>query len=72
MGIPWDTILVHFHQNKLFKNMFCIVVLFGLASVLATLQKIGRFFSKSSGHPGKVNVSVTGQKLTNVCELCYD
>jgi hypothetical protein len=48
---PWATILVHFHRNKLLKNMFYILVLFGLAPVLATFQKIGRFFSKSSGHP---------------------
>jgi hypothetical protein len=44
MAIPWATILVDFHQNKLFKNMFCIVVLFGFASVLAPFQKLGEFF----------------------------
>jgi hypothetical protein len=39
MAIPWATILVHLHRNKLFKNLFCTVVLFGLASGLATFQK---------------------------------
>jgi hypothetical protein len=32
----------------------CVLYLafFGLAAVLATFQKIGQYFSKSSGHPG--------------------
>jgi len=29
------------------------MALFGLATVLDTFQKIGRFFSKSSGHPDR-------------------
>jgi hypothetical protein len=44
MAVPWDTNLLHFDSNKLFKNVFCILVLFGLADVLATFQKIGQFF----------------------------
>jgi hypothetical protein len=51
MDIPWATNLLHFHQNKLFKNMFCILALYGLATVLATFKRIGQFFPKSSGHP---------------------
>jgi hypothetical protein len=44
--------LLHFQLNKLFKNMVCILALCGLATVLATFQKIlGNFFFKSSGHP---------------------
>jgi hypothetical protein len=36
---------LHFQLNKLFKNMVCILALFGLATVLATFQKIfGNFF----------------------------
>jgi hypothetical protein len=62
-GNTWTTILVHFHQNKLLKNKFCILVLFGLASVLATFQKIGRFFSKASGHPAH-NPKIKGSNLT--------
>jgi hypothetical protein len=38
--------LSHFHLHKLFKNVFCILALFVLAAVLATLKKIGQFFSK--------------------------
>ena len=44
MVVPWAINLLHFHLNKLFKNVFCIFELFGLAAVLATFQKIGRFF----------------------------
>jgi hypothetical protein len=52
MVTPLATSLLHFQLNKLFKNMVCILALFGLATVLATFQKnIGQFFSKSSGHP---------------------
>jgi hypothetical protein len=51
MAVPWASNLLHFHLNKLFKNVFCILALFGLAAGLATFQNIGRFFSKSSGHP---------------------
>jgi hypothetical protein len=57
------TILVHFHQNKLFKNKFFILVLFGLASVLATFQKIGQIFYKVSGHPAH-NPKIKGSNLT--------
>jgi hypothetical protein len=39
MAIPWATILLHLHWNKLFKNTICTVVLFGLTSGLATFQK---------------------------------
>jgi hypothetical protein len=41
----WATNLLHFHLNKLFKNMVCILELFSLATVLATFQKIGRIFA---------------------------
>jgi hypothetical protein len=44
VAAPWATNLLQFDSNKLFKNMFCILVLFGLAAVLATFQKIGQFF----------------------------
>jgi hypothetical protein len=47
MAVP----LLHFHLNKLFKNVFRILAIFSLAAVLATFQNIGRLFSKSSGHP---------------------
>jgi hypothetical protein len=41
--------------------MVCILALFGLATVLATFQKIlGNFFSESSGHPA--------QNLNVVCQ----
>jgi len=51
MAIPWATSLLYLHLNKLFKNMIYNLALVGLAIVLATFQKIGWFFSKSSGHP---------------------
>jgi hypothetical protein len=52
MVTPLATSLLHFQLKKMFKNMVCILGLFGLATVLATFQKIlGDFFSKSSGHP---------------------
>jgi hypothetical protein len=44
MAIPWAKNLSHFHLNKLFKNMVCIMALFGLATVLATLKNLGEFF----------------------------
>ncbi len=47
MAVP----LLHFHLNELFKNVFCILAEFSLAAVLATFEKIGRFFSKLSGQP---------------------
>jgi hypothetical protein len=40
MAIPWAENLLHFHRNKVLKNMFCF-----LATVLATLKKIGGIFS---------------------------
>jgi hypothetical protein len=43
MAIPWATNLLHFHLNRLLKNGFNLA-LFCLATVLATFQKIGRFF----------------------------
>jgi hypothetical protein len=52
MSIPWATNILHFHLNKLFEKGFVIWVLFCLATVLATFQNTGRFFSKASGHPG--------------------
>jgi hypothetical protein len=42
MAVPWATNLLHFHLT--FKNVFCILALFGLAAVLATLKKLGNFF----------------------------
>jgi len=52
MATPLATSLLHFQLKKMFKNMVCILGLFGLATVLATFQKIlGDFFFKSSGHP---------------------
>jgi hypothetical protein len=45
MVTPLATSLLHFQLNKLFKNMICILALFGLATVLATFCKIlGDFF----------------------------
>jgi len=45
MVIPLATSLLHFQLHKLFKNMVCILALFGLATVWATFQKIlGDFF----------------------------
>jgi hypothetical protein len=45
LATPLATSLLHFQLNKLFKNMVCILALFGLATVLATFQKIlGEFF----------------------------
>jgi hypothetical protein len=58
MAVPLATNLLHFHLNKLFKSVFCILALFGLAAVLATFQKNGRFYFKSSGHPGTNNTTV--------------
>jgi hypothetical protein len=58
VAIPWATNLLFFHLNKLFTITIGILALVGLATVLATFQKIGQFFSKSFGHPGK---SVTSQ-----------
>jgi len=41
MGEFFNTSLLHFQQNKQYKNMVCILALFGLA----TFQKIlGNFF----------------------------
>jgi hypothetical protein len=42
MAIPLATNLLHFYLNELFKNMVCILALLGLATVLATFQKIGQ------------------------------
>jgi hypothetical protein len=40
-----DTFGYKFQINNLFKNMVCILALFGLATVLATFHKIlGNFF----------------------------
>ncbi len=45
MATPLATSLLHSQLNKMFKNMVCILALFGLATVLATFQKIlGNFF----------------------------
>ncbi len=43
-----DTSLLHFDQNKLFKNGVYLGIVW---VVWATFQKIGGFFTKSSGHP---------------------
>jgi len=54
MMTPLATSLLQFQLKKMFKNMVCILGLFGLATVLATFQKIlGDFFSNSSGHPAR-------------------
>ncbi len=44
---------ITFSPKKSFKNMFCTLALFGEATILATFQKIGQIFAKSSGHPGR-------------------
>jgi len=45
MATPLATSLLHFELKKMLKNMVCILGLFGLATVLATFQKIlGNFF----------------------------
>jgi hypothetical protein len=45
MVTPLATSLLHFQLNKLFKNLVYILALFGLATVLASFQKIlGDFF----------------------------
>jgi hypothetical protein len=41
---PLATSLLHLQLNKMFKNMFCILALFGLAAVLATFQNMVIFF----------------------------
>ncbi len=41
MAVPWATKLLYFHLNNLFKNMFCILELFGLAAVWAKFEQIG-------------------------------
>jgi hypothetical protein len=53
MAIPWATNLLHFHLKKNCLKMANNLALFFLATYLATLKKIGRFFSKSSGHPAR-------------------
>jgi hypothetical protein len=62
MSISWATNLLHFHRNKVFKCKFCILTLFGLATVLATFQNIGRILYESSGHPV--------HSLVQVIEIC--
>ncbi len=37
---PLATSLLHFEPNKLYKNKVCILALLGLATVLATFQKV--------------------------------
>jgi hypothetical protein len=49
MVTPLVASLLHFHQYKVFKNMVCILALFGLFWLL--FKTWGDFFSKSSGHP---------------------
>jgi hypothetical protein len=45
MVTPLATSLLHFQLKKMFKNRVCILGLFGLATLLATFQKIlGNFF----------------------------
>jgi hypothetical protein len=40
MAIPLASNLLHFHLNKQFKNLFSNLA-FGLATFLATFQKVG-------------------------------
>jgi hypothetical protein len=47
IGDTFGYSLLHFQLNKLFKNMVCILALFGLATVLPTIKKI-----LGIGHPG--------------------
>ncbi len=44
MAIPWATNLLHFHLNKPFKKWYLFWQYCILATLLATFQKIGRFF----------------------------
>jgi hypothetical protein len=45
MATRLATSLLNFQLKKMFKNMVCILGLFGLATVLATLKKtLGNFF----------------------------
>ncbi len=61
MATNWATNLLNFHLNKLFKNMVCIVALFGLATVLATFpKKIWPIFPQSSDHPMAAYSQCTG------------
>jgi hypothetical protein len=44
MAVAWATNLFHFHLNKLFKNVFCILALFGLVIWFWLLfKKLGDF-----------------------------
>jgi hypothetical protein len=47
LGLQIYYIFTQISRLKMVSNL----ALFRLATVLATFQKIGRFFSKSSGHP---------------------
>jgi hypothetical protein len=44
MAVPWCTTLLHFQPNKLFKNVFCILALFGLEMFGLLFKKLGDFF----------------------------
>jgi hypothetical protein len=48
----------------MFKNMFCILALFGLATVLAIFQTVGRIFSNSSGHPVSQRFALSSKLAT--------
>jgi hypothetical protein len=63
------TSLLHFQLKKMFKNMVCILVLLGLATVLATFQKnIGRFFPNHliTLLWGQINNTSLSSQLTNI------
>ncbi len=56
----------------MFKNRVCILGSFGLATVLATFQKIlGDLFSKSSGHPGSQHICGLFQSQQET-EIAFD
>jgi hypothetical protein len=44
MAIPWATILVHFHQNKLFKTCFALWYYFALNLFWLIFKTLGEFF----------------------------
>jgi hypothetical protein len=44
--------------------MFCILALFGLATVLAIFLTIGRIFSNSSSHPASQRFALNSKLAT--------
>ncbi len=69
MAVPWFTPLLHFHLNKQFKNVFCILALFGLAAVLATFQTIGQLFPNHLVTLGGMKVVKTVLKHSRTSKL---